>query len=502
MKSKHTEEQLAWLRSHLPEYENRATAAVRGDAKGFALKCAEEYIAKWGLGTGPDEEKESQVKERIYTWFKNTSARGKEARRKHAQFKSERDVPTNVGAYTGMFDPSDDSKKTESPTFPSNPNPHASLKPIVPRDPPTLATTNLALVPSPLTSRVQESPLYSAAGNGTTPYPLLTDAFLAPSLPPSSLAAQITNAAGSAPYYACMAPAISALFSAAASIHSQLQNMNAPQDPMIELLRRFKLALPHLSPTINHYGTAGPQAGVRALRVQLRKNATWISSPSYNYPSASSYSPSLPNASSHSPNSAVTHSHSMPPPPTSPSANTPTATPRRGEAPFTIQDQMYRTAIDRQRKKEHLVWAAIHGAALEVGLIGSAAGQASLLNSQPPMSGLDPNPTISQQTQIQTNMVEHHVVEPDDGSSKLAEAVARDAIWEQEEVEWVAGAYLLRAVTRTKRRSGAPNLNEEWEPVLQTYEGRWKEIRDDVREQIMENLLIGIKQALDQNSSI
>lgn len=60
--------------------------------------------------------------------FKNTSARGKEARRKHAQFKSEqdavnqltyrhtiageRDVPTNVGAYTGMFDPSDDSKKT------------------------------------------------------------------------------------------------------------------------------------------------------------------------------------------------------------------------------------------------------------------------------------------------------------------------------------------------------------------------------------------------------
>lgn len=63
MKSKHTEEQLAWLRSHLPEYENRATAAVRGDAKGFALKCAEEYIAKWGLGTGPDEEKESQVKE-------------------------------------------------------------------------------------------------------------------------------------------------------------------------------------------------------------------------------------------------------------------------------------------------------------------------------------------------------------------------------------------------------------------------------------------------------
>ncbi len=63
MKSKHTDEQLNWLRSRLPEYENRAAAQVRGDAKGFALKCAEEYIEKWGLGTGPDAEKESQVKE-------------------------------------------------------------------------------------------------------------------------------------------------------------------------------------------------------------------------------------------------------------------------------------------------------------------------------------------------------------------------------------------------------------------------------------------------------
>ena len=87
MKSKHTEEQLNWLRDRLPEYESRASAQVRGDAKGFALKCAEEYIVKWGLGTGPDAEKESQVKEvcihptpnslsdhaharhqRIYTW--------------------------------------------------------------------------------------------------------------------------------------------------------------------------------------------------------------------------------------------------------------------------------------------------------------------------------------------------------------------------------------------------------------------------------------------------
>jgi hypothetical protein len=60
MKSKHTDEQLAWLRSHLSEYENRAGGNVRGDAKKFALEKAVKYIDKWGV---PEGEKETTMKE-------------------------------------------------------------------------------------------------------------------------------------------------------------------------------------------------------------------------------------------------------------------------------------------------------------------------------------------------------------------------------------------------------------------------------------------------------
>lgn len=60
MKSKHTDEQLGWLRSHLQEYETRAGGNVRGDAKKFALEMAGKYIDKWGV---PDGEKENTMKE-------------------------------------------------------------------------------------------------------------------------------------------------------------------------------------------------------------------------------------------------------------------------------------------------------------------------------------------------------------------------------------------------------------------------------------------------------
>ena len=60
MKSKHTDEQLSWLRSHLAEYETRAGGSVRGDAKKFALEKAVKYIEKWGV---PEGEKETTMKE-------------------------------------------------------------------------------------------------------------------------------------------------------------------------------------------------------------------------------------------------------------------------------------------------------------------------------------------------------------------------------------------------------------------------------------------------------
>lgn len=65
MRSKHTEEQLAWLKNHLPKYEQKTSGATRGDAKKFALDCAQTYIQLWGLPktANGDDEKESVVKE-------------------------------------------------------------------------------------------------------------------------------------------------------------------------------------------------------------------------------------------------------------------------------------------------------------------------------------------------------------------------------------------------------------------------------------------------------
>jgi hypothetical protein len=48
----YTDEQLSFLRSHLPEFERRTQGAVRGDAKKFALERAGDFVQKFGL---PDD---------------------------------------------------------------------------------------------------------------------------------------------------------------------------------------------------------------------------------------------------------------------------------------------------------------------------------------------------------------------------------------------------------------------------------------------------------------
>lgn len=40
MRSKHTDEQLAWLKGHLPKYEQKTSGATRGDAKKVCILCA------------------------------------------------------------------------------------------------------------------------------------------------------------------------------------------------------------------------------------------------------------------------------------------------------------------------------------------------------------------------------------------------------------------------------------------------------------------------------
>jgi hypothetical protein len=63
----------------------------------------------------------------------------------------------------------------------------------------------------------------------------------------------------------------------------------------------------------------------------------------------------------------------------------------------------------------------------------------------------------------------------------FSEMVARDAVWETDEAEWVAGIFVLRAVIRTASR-GDRRQREEYNEMLMQYESRWKEIKDEMRQ--------------------
>ena len=69
-------------------------------------------------------------------------------------------------------------------------------------------------------------------------------------------------------------------------------------------------------------------------------------------------------------------------------------------------------------------------------------------------------------------------------SRAFSEMMARDAVWETDEVEWVAGICVLRAVIRTAMR-GDRRQRDEYDELLRTYEGRWKEIKDEARQAVV-----------------
>lgn len=69
-------------------------------------------------------------------------------------------------------------------------------------------------------------------------------------------------------------------------------------------------------------------------------------------------------------------------------------------------------------------------------------------------------------------------------SRAFSEMMARDAVWECDEVEWVAGIYVLRAVIRTAIR-GDRRQRDEYDELLRTYERRWKEIKDEARQALV-----------------
>jgi hypothetical protein len=64
----YTDEQLAFLRGHLAEFERRAGGVVRGEAKKFALARAEDFIVRFGLPADLESVAEAKPRFREVCW--------------------------------------------------------------------------------------------------------------------------------------------------------------------------------------------------------------------------------------------------------------------------------------------------------------------------------------------------------------------------------------------------------------------------------------------------
>jgi len=217
-----------------------------------------------------------------------------------------------------------------------------------------------------------------------------------------------------------LTPIVDALFEAISADNPQ-NPFNRDPHPY---LRRFLDASTYFPTTVIHAGVAGPLAGPRALQMQIRKHSTWT------------------------PTSA--------PRPNNNNTQRPQSQPQTASSSSSsLSEEMQRIAMDRQRRKDHIQWARIHAAALELGVIGMGrVGEADNSGYAYAMG------------------------------RAFSEMMARDAVWETDEVEWVAGICVLRAVIRTAMR-GDRRQRDEYDELLRTYEGRWKEIKDEARQAVV-----------------
>ncbi|KAG6885415.1 hypothetical protein C0993_001931 [Termitomyces sp. T159_Od127] len=199
----------------------------------------------------------------------------------------------------------------------------------------------------------------------------------------------------------------------------------------IAYLRRYFDSSTYFTQSVVHAGVSGPMAGPRAIQMQVRKFSTWV-----------------PNATNKQ------------------ERRSPGLSSGSASASTSMSDEMQRIASDRQRRKDHIQWANIHAAALELGILGMGhAGDADNSGYAYAMG------------------------------RAFSEMVARDAVWESDEVEWVAGICVLRAVIRTAMR-GDRRQRDEYDELLRTYEKRWREIKDEARQSFVTEVLLAAKEDL------
>ncbi|OJA13366.1 hypothetical protein AZE42_04508 [Rhizopogon vesiculosus] len=354
------------------------------------------------------DEAEVRFREQIYNWYKNTVGR---ARRKlegrTRSKKTAEKAPGSPGQDGLTWSPNLETPTTvpyaqsDIAAAASSSSQQQQSQQHAPPSQPTghiqfTFQTNVS-VPSVATLALNVTPI------------ALRDAFLTRGIDATTLSSLIQSYVLSHPSPTALGPIIDALFAAVTS------SLNVPSasrtasnhDTIITILRRFTEACGYFPATLVHAGVSGPLAGPRALQMAIRKSTVWC----------------------------------------------PMSTP----ASTSMTDEMERIAVDRQKRKDHIQWAQIHGAALELGLL-------SFRNDYPGIA------------------------------ESLSELMARDVVWEVDEVEWVAGVFVLRSIIRI----GSLTRKLEYERLLSTYEERWKEIKDEARQALVTEVLLSAKQDLAQ----
>ncbi|KAJ6498940.1 hypothetical protein C8R45DRAFT_1210810 [Mycena sanguinolenta] len=425
----YSEPQLNFLKSYLPEYERRSLGPVRGDAKKFALERATDFIARFGIpedsDPGEDGDRDARFRATLYNWYKNTVGRNRrkaEGRPRSARKAAEKatdlarwaqSTSSGTSAINGTYSNPDTSS---SPTIGSFS--HEEATPAVTPSPTVPARIPVQYsVPSTLANALQPSPspppphIPPAHVTVTT----LRDAFLS-NVDAPLLASHIQTFVLSNPSPLALKPIIAALFQAIST------EWDTKKTTPNSLLTRFLGAATYFTSAIRHSGVSGPIAGARALQMQIRKSAKWVSTPTLNPRSVSAAAPSS--------SSASTSSMSL---------------------------ELQRITVDRARRKDHIQWARIHAAALEVGVFTFGF---ELRNS-----GVDSTYDYAE-------------------SRVFSTLVAQDALWEEDEVEWVAGALVLQALIRTSMR-GNQRQRKLYEDLLVNYEERWKEMKDEARQALV-----------------
>lgn len=405
----YTDEQLVFLRSHISGFETRTRGHVRGDAKKFALERANDFLARFGL---PEElqgieDAEPRFREQIYNWYKNTVGRARRKLGGRTRPKKISSTPSNAAGENGL---------TWGPTVATPP----TVQYTTPNETTQNADSSSQIPPAQAAGQMQFSfqssvpvPSSSTIALNVTPA-ALRDAFLTHGIDAATLSSLIQSYVLSHPSPTPLDTIISSLFEAISSLlsaPSSSRNVSFT-DLISNILRRFLDACSYFPSSLLHAGVSGPLAGPRALQMALRKSSVW--------------SP-LSSSSGHA----------------------------------SLADEMERIAADRQRRKDHVQWAQIHAAALELGML-----------SFPPN-----NPEIGYAVPT---------------SQTFSEMMARDAVWEADEVEWVAGIIIFRALIRT----GSANRKAEYEQLLATYERRWKEIKDETRQALVTEVLLGARDDL------